>query len=148
MAKPYELNEIIENDSGTWTGAALNRKLYRGSKKGLSDEDIYGLLVIADNTDIIIQQLGERIGRALEAVGIQAEGDAKALCPVDTGRLRNSITHTIDAGDKTAIIGTNVEYAQYVHEGTRGRKGNPFLRNAVDQNMDTYRDIFDKMLQG
>lgn len=106
------------------------------------------LVIVADHTDEVIQQLGERLGRALEAVGIQAEGDAKALCPVDTGRLRNSITHTIDAGDKTAIIGTNVEYAQYVHEGTRGRKGNPFLRNAVNQNMDTYRAIFDKMLQG
>ena len=30
---------------------------------------------------------------ALELIGGKAESYAKKLCPVDTGRLRNSITH-------------------------------------------------------
>ncbi len=33
------------------------------------------------------------IERAMEAIGMQAEGYAKILCPVDTGNLRNSIGH-------------------------------------------------------
>lgn len=39
---------------------------------------------------------------ALEAVGLQAEGDVQLLCPVDTGLLRNSITHAVQ-GAKTSI---------------------------------------------
>lgn len=53
---------------------------------------------------------------ALEEVGMQAEKFAKAKCPVDTGNLRNSITHVLDGGD--VLIGTNCEYAVYVELGT------------------------------
>lgn len=109
--------------------------------------DEAGLVIIADNTAEVIAAMDEAIARALEAIGIQAEGDAKALCPVDTGRLRNSITHTIDASDNTAVIGTNVEYAKWVHEGTSKRTGQPFLTDAVTQNADTYRAIAKKMLE-
>lgn len=50
-----------------------------------------------------------QIEKALEKVGLIAERNAKLACPVDTGRLRNSISHTHDKN--TAYIGTNVEYA-------------------------------------
>ena len=50
-----------------------------------------------------------QVERALEKVGLTAERNAKLACPVDTGRLRNSISHTHDKN--TAYIGTNVEYA-------------------------------------
>ena len=46
---------------------------------------------------------------ALTKSALLVEATAKKNCPVDTGYLRNSITHEID-GD-TATIGTNVEYA-------------------------------------
>ena len=49
------------------------------------------------------------IERILESWGLNAERYAKEKCPVDTGRLRNSITHAKD--EKTMYIGTNVEYA-------------------------------------
>ena len=45
-------------------------------------------------------------------------------CPVDIGRLRNSITHSLNKGDKSVSIGTNVEYAIYVEEDeTKAHKG-------------------------
>ena len=34
--------------------------------------------------------------RALEKIGMTAEKYAKRLCPVDTGNLRNSITHRVN----------------------------------------------------
>lgn len=71
---------------------------------------------LTDNSDEVLNALQAQIGRALEAIGLQAEGDAKLKCPVDTGNLRGSITHTVR--DKTAYIGTNVEYAKYVEYGT------------------------------
>ena len=44
--------------------------------------------------------------QALEIIGGKAESYAKQLCPVDTGRLRNSITHE-QADEDTEAIGTN-----------------------------------------
>ena len=54
--------------------------------------------------------------KALEIIGGKAESYAKKICPVDTGRLRNSITHQ-QMDDHTEMIGTNVEYAPYVELG-------------------------------
>lgn len=50
--------------------------------------------------------------RSLEMIGLTAEKYAKELAPVDTGRLRNSITHEVDA--KNVYIGSNVEYAPHL----------------------------------
>lgn len=50
-----------------------------------------------------------KVESALEMCGMEMENYAKELCPVDTGNLRNSITHTVS--DRTAIVGTNSEYA-------------------------------------
>lgn len=138
------LSDDLRKRVGTRTdrGTAITEQLVEQVK---GDED--GLVIIADNTAEIIRGMELAIARALEAIGIQAEGDAKALCPVDTGRLRNSITHTIDASDNTAVIGTNVEYASYVHNGTSRTKAQPFLTDAVTQNADTYRAIAKKMLE-
>ena len=73
-----------------------------------------------DNAAEVLKATAEQKLRALEAVGIQAEGDVKDeitdLGAVDTGRLRSSIAHQVD-GDSVEV-GTNVDYAVYVHEGT------------------------------
>lgn len=68
---------------------------------------------ITDNSDMVLKAKDEAVARALEMIGLKAEGYAKMICPVDTGRLRNSITHTQEDRN-TEIIGTNVEYAAYV----------------------------------
>lgn len=65
-----------------------------------------------DNTDEVLSALENAKKRGLEAIGLVAEGHAKAITPVDTGRLRNSISHTTD--DDAAYIGTNTEYAPFV----------------------------------
>lgn len=103
----------------------------------LTDADKANLLEIQDHTDEVIAALGTAIARGLEAIGIEAESDAAAICPVDTGRLRNSITHTIDSDGKYVIIGTNVEYALYVHENRTHPQR--FLTDAVTKNVDKYR---------
>lgn len=64
---------------------------------------------IVDNRDLIKQAKTEAIARALESIGMTAEAYASLYCPVDTGRLRASITHMVD--DDAVYIGTNVEYA-------------------------------------
>lgn len=134
---------------------------------------------------------------ALNAVGMQAATLARmelqnSPSRIDTGLLRNSITHAL-AGKPAAIseykgsdthtsdspsavkrglvgkpapppheghytasapaddvptvyVGTNVEYAAYVHEGTDRMKANHFLKNAVEKNKAEFEKIIRDVL--
>lgn len=103
-------------------------------------------VTITDNSGLFIDAKDEAVARALEAIGLQAEGYAKKLCPVDTGRLRNSISHA-QAGSDTEVIGTNVEYAAYVEMGTRRQKAQPYLKPAAENHTSEYLSIVRNELQ-
>lgn len=77
-----------------------------------------GGVVFDDYSADVLDAMHDAVVQALERCGEQAEGYAKDLTPVDTGNLRNSITHQVDDGESTVYIGTNVEYAPYVELGT------------------------------
>ena len=109
--------------------------------------------------------------RALERIGLQAEGYAVDLCPVDTGDLRNSITHQVKADENAVYIGTNKEYGAYVELGTgmyypggrtepwaykdgkgewhftHGQKAQPYLKPAVADHTETYQRIVEDELK-
>ena len=102
---------------------------------------------ITDNSKEIIEAMQQATVRALEKCGLTAEGYAKKLAPVDTGNLRNSITHEVDDGEPAAYIGTNVEYAPYVCLGTIHMAAQPFSKPAVAANANTYRKIIEKELK-
>lgn len=119
-----------------------------GSVRGLTDADVGDLITVnADNTEQILNAIDQAKARALEKIGLAAEGFAKRLCPVDTGRLRNSITHTVDVGFDSVYIGTNVEYAQAVEMGTRKQKAQPYLKPAAQNHGSTYRAILESELR-
>ena len=65
-----------------------------------------------DNSQRILTAMEKGIKNGLEAIGLTAETYAKKATPVDTGRLRNSISHSVDG--EAAYIGSNVEYAAFV----------------------------------
>ena len=65
-----------------------------------------------DNSQRILTAMEKGIKNGLEAIGLTAETYAKKATPVDTGRLRNSISHETD--EEAVYIGTNVEYAAFV----------------------------------
>lgn len=102
--------------------------------------------VAEDNTSEIIAKVKSTLELALTAVGLQAESYAKRKCPVDTGRLRGSIVSGVEMWDYTAYIGTNVYYAPYVEMGTSRTKEQPFLKPAVNDHANEYRDIFEYYL--
>ena len=62
---------------------------------------------INDNSKEVSDNIKAALLRAMETCGLVAEGYAKKLAPVDTGNLRNSITHEVDDGEPAAYIGTN-----------------------------------------
>lgn len=100
---------------------------------------------LEDHSDEIMRALRKQEYAALEAIGLQAERHAKEKCPVVTGRLRNSISHT--AQDRTAYIGTNVEYAPYVELGTSKRKPKPFLKPAAQNYSEEYKAILKRYMK-
>lgn len=127
-----------------------------------------------DNSEEVLAAMQQAAVRALEKCGLTAEGYAKKLCPVDTGNLRNSITHMVDEQESAAIIGTNSEYGAYVELGTgiyakggggrptpwvyqdakgnwhrtNGQKAQPYLKPAVADHARTYRNIIEDELKG
>ena len=126
-----------------------------------------------NNSGEVISTMQEAAIRALEKCGLTAEEYAKRLAPVDTGNLRNSITHQVDDGESAVYIGSNVEYATYVELGTgkyaeggrptpwvyqdgegnwhwtAGNPAQPFLKPAVADHAQTYRNIIeDEMKNG
>lgn len=71
------------------------------------------------------------VGQELLRRGRNVAYFARRYAPVDTGRLRASITTELVtyAGSLAAIVGTNVNYAMYQHEGTGiyGPHGTPIV---------------------
>lgn len=101
-----------------------------------------------DNTEQVADGIESAIDAALETIGLLAENYAQKKCPVDTGNLRGSITHEVDAGDNAVYIGTNVKYAPYVELGTSRQKAQPFLRPAASEHGAQYRQVLKKALGG
>lgn len=118
---------------------------------------------IIDHSAEVREAIDKGIEKGLEMVGLKAEGIAKRLAPVDTGLLRNSITHFAsgqsfsytytdnkdeqsgtyagvkgDERDQCMYIGTNVEYAAYVEKGTSRTPAQPFLQPAAEDHVKTY----------
>lgn len=74
-------------------------------------------------------------GKYVEILCVQAEGIAKELCPVDTGRLSTSIRGFAqqESGEVVGYVGSDVEYAIYPEFGTAYQDPQPYLRPAVEQ---------------
>ena len=49
----------------------------------------------------------------------------------ETGALRDSITHNVDANGKEAAVGTDLDYAKYLEFGTSKMPARPFLGGAL-----------------
>lgn len=91
--------------------------------------------ITQDNTDEVLNALDAQLKAGLEAIGITAEGHAKAKCPVDTGRLRNSITHAVGGG--SAAISTY--HAQYgSNRNSKGKRISATSKNAGEVGFGSY----------
>lgn len=147
---------------------------------------------ITDNSGEVMRAFKNQLQIALEAVGTQAESHAKQVISdslvygktdltkygekdnsrVDTGRLRNSVAHTVVQSE--VYIGTNLEYAPYHELGTGiyasqpggrqtpwvyyDRKGKVhrtrglypihFLKKAASEHTEEYKKIIEKIMKG
>ena len=90
-----------------------------------------------------LKEMGEDaksvLSKAAMAGGEVALNDAKANCPVDTGRLRDSLKIQLSKESETKATITldydrSLRYGTFVELGVKGKEPKPFLRNAVDNN--------------
>lgn len=68
----------------------------------------------------LLEKIKWNLDRSMKIIGLKIESEAKRRCPVDTGRLRNSIRNVVEWEGNTCTlkVGSNVKYARYVEEGT------------------------------
>ena len=92
-----------------------------------------------DNIEQVLSALEKGKRNALTAIGATAETYAKKATPVDTGRLRNSISHAVDG--EAVYIGSNVEYAPYVELGTSRAKAHHMLQKAATEHSAEYKRL-------
>lgn len=102
--------------------------------------------VIEDNTGEVSLAIRQAIRAAMREIGERAVKYATELVPVRTGNLKSSIAY--DADDRQVIIGSDVTYASYVEEGTRRMRPRPYLRPAMVNHLDEYRDIIRRAMGG
>lgn len=140
-----------------------------------------------DHTDEVQEAVHDAVLVALDAAGLQGATLARMELQnnpsrIDTGLLRNSITHAVSGkpaaiseyqasneskytgkvpepggysgtapddpdGQKAVYVGTNVEYAAYVHEGTDKMAPNRFLKNALEKNKGELEKIISDVLR-
>lgn len=96
-----------------------------------------------DNSKKIKADLNGKIHQTLLALGIKLEAHAKedGVVPVDTGRLKNSISYEVDMSRQVVYVGSAVSYAKYQEV----RKH--FLKRAFFDNKDDYKEIIRKMMK-
>lgn len=73
---------------------------------------------LIDNKQEITEAMKQKVEAWLEAIGQDAASTAANKAPVDTGALKNSISHAVDPDGKKVYIGTNIEYAIWHELGT------------------------------
>ena len=132
---------------------------------------------LVDHSDEVLRALESQEEAALEAVGNQGVSHVKQVITresrVDTGAMRNSITHQVVMNEKAVYIGTNSPYAVYNEYGTgiyaeggkgrktpwtyvddkgvghttRGMKPIHMIKDGIGNNLEELKQIIKKYLQ-
>lgn len=91
------------------------------------DVKISGNQAILNRLRELSSQAVSVVADEVEATTMDIHRDAVARVPVDTGRLKGSLTPVVlKQGEKvTGEVGTNVQYAPYVEFGTGGKVNIP-----------------------
>ena len=82
----------------------------------------FEIRVEKDNIDEVMAAIDEKIDLALDLMGEVVEGYAKEDCPVDTGLLRNSITHA-KSGQAASIGRYHADRTSTGESATSGTTG-------------------------
>lgn len=109
--------------------------------------EVYGLAVR-------LERVAGRIGTASSGALTKTASDivetARALAPVDTGALRDSISASVTGalGDTAVEIGPTVSYGPEVEYGTSDTSPQPFMRPAFERGTPQLEADLDRIVRG
>lgn len=138
----------------------------------INDEEVIENLSKIENGALL-----DALRGPLEKACLRVLADAKSNCPVGDGTLRNSIQYSVEDDGNNSLagyVGSNLDYAPYVHQGTgiyakngdgrkevpwiyydekhkefrstSGIKSTPFIQDAIDSNRQTIIEEFTAVL--
>jgi len=94
--------------------------------------NVEGIEQLQRSFDRLPRLMHTSVNRALDRVGADIHMDARRMCPVKTGFLRDSIYHKVE--DFVLTVGAKANYAAYVELGTRYTEPRYFLTEAFHLN--------------
>jgi HK97 gp10 family phage protein len=91
----------------------------------------------------------ERAKVAIKKTALDIEANAKAIAPVDTGNLKNSIGHSdlrmLSAAQMSVEIGPTAEYGQYVELGTSTQAPQAYMGPSLDRYEPTFAKAVEQL---
>ena len=117
------------------------------------DNSVIVLNRIGTNSQAAMDQIAEMLVEAVQGKILYGYSDVHGNPPhteiVETGALFDSIEASVSRDSQntyTTAVGTNIPYAQYVHDGTSKLKGRAFITDAVMESQDQISSILANQL--
>lgn len=99
------------------------------------------------NLQNVLKALDNAEERALTAVGEFVRSEAQMRSPVKSGALRDSNDYKVEAAEQKVLVGNNMEYGLWVHEGSSRQRSQPWLRSSVMENVSRIKSLISEMMR-
>ena len=104
--------------------------------------------VYKDHSKEVLAMMNTNEGRALTAIGMAAVEQVTNYMeheygePIKiTGDLKGDVNFKVRAADREVDIGNSLNYAIWVHNGTRRMEARPYLKDAITENTQMWKEI-------
>ena len=104
----------------------------------------------ADSVVEKLRKIGniDGIRKIVQMNGAELQQKAQRKAPVDTGTLMRSIRLDLADEGMTAVVSANTEYAAYQEYGTRFMAAHPYLRPALREQAETFKNDLERFASG
>lgn len=93
---------------------------------------------MTDNSNLVLNQMGGNVEAALDAMGTAAVGmivrqmqDGYGKPIRQTGDLMRDVQYETIAGKQVTRVGSTLDYAPFVHDGTSRMPGRPYITDGL-----------------
>ena len=95
-----------------------------------------------------VESFGDKLSKAqldktalMQRIVLTVQGNSERVTPVKTGTLKRSITTRVEGNGDRGFIGSNINYARFVHDGTSRMTGRPFFEDGMAASRDTIGEL-------